>query len=221
MPKNYAAPSRRRLLAGGLTLLGATTMALPAQAAKLLPTPRQTTGPFYPLELPLDSDSNLVEVAGRPAPAAGQVVHLFGRVLTETGKPVPDARVEIWQCDNQGRYHHPGDRGGNADPNFQGYGQRQSDPEGAYRFRTIKPVPYPGRTPHIHVAVSGPEFETLTTQLYLRGHRLNQRDGLFMAVRDPVLRASLLVDFQPAGDLEAGAEQGEFNIVLGQNAFRS
>ena len=74
----------------------------------------------------------------------------MGRVLTVSGKAVPGVRVEIWQCDAKGYYHHPHDRGGRADPRFQGYGRTSTDEQGQYRFRTIRPVAYPGRAPHIH-----------------------------------------------------------------------
>lgn len=204
---------RRVLLAAGM--IGAAAATLPAAAAAaLVPTPRQTPGPFYPDKLPLDSDNNLVEVAGRPRPAAGQVAHIFGRVLDQSGRPLTGARVEIWQCDAFGRYHHPRDRGGGADPNFQGYGRMAVDREGAFRFRTIKPVAYPGRTPHIHFAVSGAGIERLTTQMYVAGEPLNQRDRILNRVRDARARERLLVDLQAAPGIEAGALAGRFDIVL-------
>ena len=167
---------RRRLIAAGLTL--AALGSRPLGAAALTATPRQTPGPFYPATIPLDSDSDLVAVDGRPQPAAGQVTHVFGRVLDQAGRPLPGLRVEIWQCDAAGRYHHPRDRGGGADPNFQGYGQRTVGDDGAYRFRTIRPVAYPGRAPHIHFALSGQGVERLTTQMYVAGEPLNEGDIL-------------------------------------------
>jgi len=209
--------TRRRLLAGGLSLL-ALAAAEPALAA-LRATPRQTLGPFYPRELPLDSDNDLTRVAGQAGEASGQAVHVFGRVVDLEGRPLAGTRVEIWQCDALGLYHHPGDRAGRRDPAFQGYGQMTSAGDGGYRFRTIKPVPYPGRTPHIHFAVTAPGRERLVTQMYLAGHPQNQRDGIFMGVRDPAARASLLVDFTPETAAELGADDGapagRFDIVLG------
>lgn len=204
---------RRVLLAAGM--IGTAAAALPAAAAAaLIPTPRQTPGPFYPNELPLDSDNDLVEVAGRAQPAAGQVTHIFGRVLDQSGRPLTGARVEIWQCDAFGHYHHPRDRGGQADPNFQGYGRMAVDQEGAFRFRTIKPVAYPGRTPHIHFAVAGAGIERLTTQMYLAGEPLNQRDGILNRVRDPLALARLLVELRAEPGIEVGALVGRFDIVL-------
>jgi protocatechuate 3,4-dioxygenase beta subunit len=207
--------SRRQVLHGAGAL--AATAALPAGAAGLIATPPQTTGPFYPLSLPLDSDNDLVIVEGGPERAAGTVLHLGGRVLGVDGRPVRGVRIEIWQCDAFGAYHHPGDPRGPADANFQGFGATTADDDGAYRFRTIEPVPYPGRTPHIHFRVIGPGFEPLITQMYLAGHPLNDRDGLYRRLGD---RARLVsVDLEPAPDLEpmakSGAKRGLFDIVLG------
>jgi protocatechuate 3,4-dioxygenase beta subunit len=207
--------SRRRLLHGAGAL--AATAALPAGAADLIATPPQSTGPFYPLSLPLDSDNDLVIVEGRPERAAGTVLHLAGRVLDADGRPVRGARLEIWQCDAFGVYHHPRDPRGPADANFQGFGATTADDEGAYRFRTIEPVPYTGRTPHIHFKIAGPGFEPLTTQMYLAGHPLNERDGLYRRLGDQARLVT--VDLDPAPDLEpaakSGAKRGLFDIVLG------
>src|SRR5689334_73286 len=78
-----------------------------AQPTPLLPTPRQTTGPFYPVDWSGDIDSDLVRVTGEAAQAQGVVTHLRGRVLDARGAPVPGALVEIWQCDAFGHYRHP------------------------------------------------------------------------------------------------------------------
>ncbi len=211
--------ARRLLLGAGLGLAGLAAMAPAARA--LVATPRQTPGPFYPARIPLDHDNDLIQVTGRGARAEGIPLQLFGRVLTESGRAVPGARVEIWQCDAFGFYHHPRDRGGRADPNFQGYGRMAVDAEGAYRFRTIRPVSYPGRTPHIHVAVSGPGFEPLITQMYVAGEPGNESDGILNRIRDPQARASVMVDLVAAPELEPGGLAGEFDIVLGRTLFES
>jgi len=210
-------PSRRRLLAAGLSL-AALAAARPAVAA-LAPTPRQTAGPFYPAAIPLDSDADLVTVVGRAERAAGNVAHIFGRVLDPDGRPVEGARVEIWQCDAFGRYHHPADRRGPADPNFQGFGRATVGAEGGYRFRTIRPVPYPGRTPHIHFAIFAPGGPPFVTQMYLAGHPLNDGDGVLARVTDAGARARLMVELRPAPDLELGALGGNFDIVLDRAAL--
>jgi protocatechuate 3,4-dioxygenase beta subunit len=195
----------------------AASASLPAAAASLLATPPQTTGPFYPLALPLDADNDLVMIEGRPDRAAGTILHLAGRVLDSDGRPVPGVRVEIWQCDAFGVYHHARDRHGPADANFQGFGHTNVDDQGGYRFRTIEPVPYPGRTPHIHFKVIGPGFAPLTTQMYVQDHPSNAGDGLYRRLGE---RARLVtVRLEPAPDLEptvkSGAKRGLFDIVLG------
>ena len=159
--------TRRRLLSGATVTLAAA--AAPVGAA-LVPTPRQSRGPYYPVEYPFDQDNDLVHVAGRSSPARGEVVVVRGHVYDERGRPGSDTRVEIWQCDANGRYHHPRDRrNAPLDENFQGWGSYLTSSDGRYFFRTIHPVAYPGRAPHIHFAISGPGFEPLVTQLYVDG----------------------------------------------------
>jgi protocatechuate 3,4-dioxygenase, beta subunit len=197
------------------TLSGAASLVFPGPAwAALAPTPRQTEGPFYPLSLPLDADADLVSVVGRAGQAQGLITHVFGRILDSNGRAISGAWVEIWQCDALGRYHHPLD-GGGADPNFQGYGAVVSDREGLYRFRTIRPVPYPGRTPHIHFALSGRGFDRFTTQMYVAGEPLNDRDFVLSRIRDPAARERVIVQLEPADAVEAGALLGRFDIVVG------
>ncbi len=146
-------PNRRRvLLAAAAWLLASGARA----ATRLEPTPAQSAGPFYPTEPPLDDDQDLTRVRGALGVAQGRITDLSGRLLDRDGRPISATRIEIWQCDATGRYHHPLDRGGARDPNFQGFGHTVTDAEGRYRFRTIRPVPYPGRTPHIHIAVFPP-----------------------------------------------------------------
>jgi protocatechuate 3,4-dioxygenase beta subunit len=209
--------SRRQALVAGASL-AALALSNPAAAARLVGTPAQTEGPFYPLTLPLDRDNDLVQVAGQAKQAKGTIAHVFGRVLDIDGKPVTGAKVEIWQCDADGHYHHPGDRRGSADPAFQGFGQTLTVADGAYRFRTIRPVSYPGRTPHIHVKVAAPGAPLLTTQMYVAGEPGNDRDFVLNAIRNPVARARVIVALEPAAGLEAGALQGRFDIVLSEDA---
>ncbi|HSV35569.1 MAG TPA: intradiol ring-cleavage dioxygenase, partial [Ramlibacter sp.] len=156
----------RRRAAAALVALPAVWTGLRAQpAATRRPTPSQTEGPFYPVSLPKDSDFDLLR-NGAQTYARGQPAWVEGSVTDLQGRPVAGARVEIWQCDEAGHYHHPGDRG-TADPAFQGFGQVTVGADGRYRFRTIRPAPYSGRTPHIHVKVRLGSRELLTTQLYV------------------------------------------------------
>ena len=144
--------TRRRLVLGATGLLAA--YALPGLAGLRHPTPSQPAGPFYPAERPLDDDSDLTRVQGQERPAQGRISDVGGRILDRNGRPLSDLRIEIWQCDANGRYRHPRDSGDRPiDPAFQGLGHTVTDEQGRYRFRTIRPVPYPGRTPHIHAAV--------------------------------------------------------------------
>ncbi len=209
-------PSRRALLAASVPVALSAAMPVRAVAATLVPTPRQALGPFYPRTLPLDRDADLVQVEGRTEQAAGIVTHVFGRVTDTDGRPQAGARIEIWQCNAFGRYHHPrAPATGPIDENFQSYGATVTDADGAYRFRTIRPVPYPGRAPHIHFAIQGPGFDRLVTQMYVAGEPDNDRDGLLGSVRDPDARARLIVPLAAAPEVEAEALAGTFDIVLG------
>jgi protocatechuate 3,4-dioxygenase beta subunit len=209
----------RRLLVSGLaaTAVGPLitgTVGL-AQTTSLLPTPRQTAGPFYPVDWSGDADADLVQVSGEAARAQGVVTHLRGHVLDARGELVPGTVVEIWQCDVFGRYRHPRDRADGRDPGFQGRGRAATGPDGSYAFRTIRPVPYPGRTPHIHVAVMTPGRVPVVTQFYVAGEPLNERDGLFNALRDPRQREAVLLRLGPADRIETGALLASRDIVLG------
>lgn len=184
-----------------------------AWAQSLIATQRQTEGPFYPDKLPLDQDNNLVNIAGHRAAAAGEVTDLTGRIVDLDGRPLSGVTIEIWQVDNNGHYIHSGDAGAGNDPNFQGFGRFETGQAGAYRFRTIKPVPYPGRTPHIHVKLSKGGRELLTTQMYVQGHPLNERDGVLRSVRDARQRAALMVPFVPSRE-HPGELAARFDIVL-------
>jgi protocatechuate 3,4-dioxygenase beta subunit len=209
---------RRSVIAGGLTLAASAGLLGPALAAELVATPRQTAGPFYPQIKPLDSNSDLVRVEGRSELAAGEVIHVFGQVMDQSGRSLPGLLVELWQCDAFGRYHHPREPGGGADPNFQGYGQMLAGNDGSFRFRTIEPVPYTGRTPHIHFAVTDPSGGRLTTQMYLRGHPLNERDFIFRRIGDPKAREIVQVTLEAAPEIEEGTRAGRFDIILGKTA---
>lgn len=205
---------RRRLLTGLAAATAAGVLSPLPAAAALLPTPPQTAGPFYPLTLPLDSDNDLMRVVGQAASAAGTVAHVGGRVLDRNGRAVSGARVEIWQCDANGRYHYVNDDNAAEDTGFQGYGQTLTATDGAYRFRTIRPVAYPGRTPHIHFKISGNGFDSLTTQLYVAGEPRNARDGVLNRI-DVTARDRVIMPFLPAPEIEANALKATFDIVLG------
>jgi protocatechuate 3,4-dioxygenase beta subunit len=207
--------NRRDVLVGtGAVLIARPASAL-AASSPLIVTPGQTEGPFYPVSFPADMDADLVRVQGQKAQAVGRVTHISGRILTRHGEIVRGAMVEIWQCDANGIYIHPRASGQNhRDTGFQGYGRTEIDASGHYAFRTIRPVAYPGRTPHIHFKVHAPGVGRLTTQLYVADEPQNATDGVLNAIRDREARASVIVRLEDAGDVEAGALKGTFDIVL-------
>jgi protocatechuate 3,4-dioxygenase beta subunit len=185
---------------------------------KRVRTPEIEEGPFYPDHLPRDTDNDLLVISDAITPAVGEVTHLSGRILNSSGDPVRNALIEIWQVDASGSYIHS--RGTNRntnkrDANFQGYGRFLTSSTGEYYFRTIKPVPYPGRTPHIHVKISARGREQLTTQFFVKGEAMNERDGVFRGVRDRAALDSVLADFEPIKNSKAGELSAKVDVVLG------
>jgi len=210
MPSNHP-PSRRALLLRGATVIAATAAPAwltPARAqTELRPTPSQTEGPYYPVALPADTDFDLLR-NGSARYGQGQPAWVEGTVTDTRGVPVAGAVVEIWQCDQAGHYHHPGD-GDRADPAFQGFGRVDVGRDGRYRFRTLRPAPYSGRTPHIHVKVKLDRVELLTTQLYVAGDPGNARDFLWRRLGEQG-QAALTRPFVAATD----GLRAEFPIVV-------
>lgn len=189
--------------------LGARAQPRPGSAdAPLRATPSQTEGPFYPVALPADADADLLRNGTRAAYGFGQPAWVAGQVMDLDGRALAGAQVEIWQCDHQGRYHHPRD-GGAASEDFQGFGRVQVGADGRYRFRTIRPVPYTGRTPHIHVKVRLGRRELLTTQFYVEGDPGNARDGIWRRL-SPADRAAVTMPFVAGAD----GLQANFPLVV-------
>ena len=184
-----------------------------AEALQL--TPAQTEGPFYPDRLPLDTDNDLLIINDGITPAIGEVTHLTGRVLDAAGNPLKNALVEIWQVDGRGVYLHTADRHAQRDANFQGFGRFLTGSKGEYYFRTVKPVPYPGRTPHIHFKIKRPHEREFVTQCYVKDHPQNERDGVYRNIRDPKARESVTIDFTPVKDSKTGELAAKFDIVIG------
>jgi len=185
-------------------------------ADELTKTPVMAEGPFYPDKLPLDTDNDLLILNDAITPAVGKVTHLSGRVLTTAGTPVTSAFVEIWQVDNGGVYLHSRSAGAEKrDTNFQGYGRFLTNRKGEYYFRTIQPVSYPGRVPHIHFAVSLNGHRILTTQMLTRGHVDNAKDGLFRRFKDEQHRNALTAEYKPIPESKLGELAVNFDLVLG------
>lgn len=206
---------RRRFIQSGLAI-GTLAMTAGAFADELAKTPPMTEGPFYPDKLPLDTDNDLLIINDSVTPAVGEITHLTGRVLSQAGEPIRNAVVEIWQADARGVYLHRngGDRK-KLDTNFQGFGRFLTDVKGQYYFRTIKPVAYPGRTPHIHVAVNYRGKRVIATQCFNSAEPQNARDGLLLRIRDENLRNSLIVDFNPLEGSKIGELTANFDIIVG------
>ena len=149
------------------------------------------TGPVYGHEAVGALDNDLTKNAVRNGAPLGERIVVTGRVLDENEKPLPNMLVEIWQCNAAGRYVHTADQhDAPLDPNFLGAGRCVSDPDGNYRFYTLKPAAYPWgnhdnawRPAHIHFSLFGPSLATrLVTQMYFPGDPLLGLDPIFMPV---------------------------------------
>ena len=206
-------PRRRRLvLAAGLGTAAAVVSFPGLVSARGLPP--MTDGPFYPnlayRARSLDWDADLTTVRGRapdgqPLPRArGELLDLHGIVQDGTGRAVDGAEIEIWQCDVHGSYRHPRGAGERIDAGFQGFGATRSDARGGYRFRTIRPVPSSGRTPHIHVKLRHPSFGEVTSQLFVAGDPGNAGDFLYRSLGEEDRRnAEMRLQRPAAGDAVA------------------
>jgi protocatechuate 3,4-dioxygenase, beta subunit len=209
-------PTRRQFLT--------TTVLLPtfwttagAFAEALALTPRQTEGPFYPDRLPLDTDNDLIIVNDNITPALGEVTHLSGKLLGASGQPIRNALIEIWQVDGNGVYLHTRDHHAKRDANFQGFGRFLTGSTGEYYFRTIKPVPYPGRpAPHIHVKVKKGDRELLTTQIFIAGHSGNAIDGVYRSAGGLIERELTMAEWKPIEGSKIGEWAAHHEIILGR-----
>lgn len=209
IPQQSPTIGRRQLLTGFAVLAG-SAIAGAREPLTRRGTPQLTTGPFYPLSRTTDQDWDLTRVAGGNDIARGVIMELRGRVTTEGGKPVAGARLDVWQTNGLGRYHHPSDESGLPyDPNFQGSAVIRADANGEYRLRTVIPLPYERRQRHIHFDVRG-EKRMLITQMFFPGEP-NERDTLYPALRSEALQKA--VTAQLLG--EAGsAKQFRWDIVI-------
>jgi protocatechuate 3,4-dioxygenase beta subunit len=212
------ASSRRNFLASAAVPLFAAPGAFANYLADLTKTPPQTEGPFYPNKLPLDTDNDLIVINDGLTPGIGEITHLTGKILDANGNPIRNALVEIWQCDANGVYLHTGDsdqKKDKQDKNFQGFGRFLTGSSGEYYFRTIKPVPYPGRTPHIHYKVKKGGKDLLTTQCYIKGHAGNERDGIWRNIKDEKQRDAVTIGFTKMKESKIGELAANFDLVLG------
>ena len=206
--------NRRKLLhasAAGLAFY--TTRGLFAE--QLAQTPAVEEGPFYPNKLLVDTDNDLIVLNNNLTPAVGEVTHLAGRLLDSKGEPVRGATIEIWQVDSNGTYlkEHTMN-GAQMDGNFQGFGRFLTGSKGEYNFRTIKPIPYRSRqAPHIHFKVKTKGHDAWNTQLFIKGHPGNVKDGVYQKIRGN--KDLVTLDFTPIAKSSAGELAVKFDIVLG------
>ncbi|MFP6874148.1 MAG: protocatechuate 3,4-dioxygenase [Verrucomicrobiales bacterium] len=195
--------------------LGASAFLIPGAFAEVLQrTPRQMEGPFYPDKMPLDTDNDLLVIGDSITPATGEVTHLSGTVKNVKGELVRNALVEIWQVGANGIYMHTRDNRQGRDKNFQSYGRFLTDSKGRYYFRTVKPVPYPGRTPHIHVAVGLKGKRMLTSQCYIKGDKRNARDGIYRSLGEAGQKLAT-IEFAPLKGSATGELAAHWDIVIG------
>jgi protocatechuate 3,4-dioxygenase beta subunit len=209
------------MLRNGLAFGAAIAFLTPgAFAEQLAATPRLTEGPFYPDHLPLDQDNDLIIINNSLTPAIGEITHLSGRVLDINGSPVKNVEIEIWQCDANQVYLHSSDsvpKDKQRDKNFQGYGRFAIGSTGEYRFRTIKPVPYPGRPAgHIHFRVKKNDQDLLTSQIFIAGFAGNKNDGVYRGAGDAFQRELVSTEFKPIKESKVAELSAKFDIVLGR-----
>jgi len=175
-------------------------------------TPILELGPYAVMKYrkQADHDIDLTQVEGNSAIAVGQIITVFGRITDKNCNPIKKAVVEIWQANHFGKYHHEYDKSQyQDDPNFQGWGQAITNERGEYKFKTIYPAPYGGRSRHIHFKVSSKNYHELTTQLFFEGEERN--------AKDPILRIFTHEEQQqlirPLTERDK-LKQVEFNLVL-------
>lgn len=204
---------RRRFVTG--IGLGASAFLVPGAFAEALQrTPRQVEGPFYPDKMPLDTDNDLLVIGDATTPAIGEVTHLSGTVSNIKGELVRNALVEIWQVGANGVYMHTRDNREGRDKNFQSYGRFLTDSKGRFYFRTVKPVPYPGRTPHIHVAVGLKGKRMLTSQCYIKGDKRNAQDFLYKRLGKDGQKLAT-IEFASLKGVSTGELAARWDIVIG------
>lgn len=197
--------------------LGAAFFTVPGAFAEELSrrTASVEEGPFYPHQLPLDTDNDLIIVNNSITPAVGQIASLTGRLLDASGSPIRNATIEIWEVDSTGVYLADSAHRAKYDANFQGFGRFLTGSTGEYYFRAIKPVSYPGRrAPHIHFKIRRQGQEPWNTQLFVKGEPGNEQDAIYRRIGDAQARDTVTVDFVPLPNSRIGEVAARFDIIL-------
>ena len=200
----------------------ATVLRAPRRPLIVLPhTLSEVTGPVFGDEDIAENDNDLTrQHAGE---ALGERIIVTGRVVDDSGRPLPRTLIEIWQANAGGRYRHSRDNHpAPLDPNFSGAGRTLSDENGCYRFTTIKPGAYPWqnhdnawRPAHIHLSLFGTAFATrLVTQMYFPGDPLFADDPILQSIPDERARKRLIAELDLAETRPGWALGYRFNIVL-------
>ena len=170
-------------------------------------TPSQTVGPFYAYGLTPDGAYDWNDAFGNnlvTPDASGERIRVEGRVFDGDGQPVPDAMLEIWQADAQGRLNDPQDKRALPNASFRGFGRCGTNPNGEYAFDTIKPGPVPDadgqpQAPHITLAIFARGMLLhLYTRIYFDGETANAADPVLALV--PADRRDTLIAKRDAGD---------------------
>jgi protocatechuate 3,4-dioxygenase, alpha subunit len=153
-------------------------------------TPSQTVGPYLHLGL-APAGYNFRELFGATLAAPGLPgthIRIEGRLSDGGGHVLPDALVEIWQADAQGRYAHPADGRALSSNSFRGFGRTPTDQAGGYAFATVKPGAVPGpngttQAPHINVSIfARGVLKRLFTRIYFAGEAANATDPILALV---------------------------------------
>lgn len=216
-PGRFYIPIDRRRFFKSMAAATAGFTVAGSLAEALTLTPPQTPGPFYPDNIKLDKDNDLLVLNDNLTAAVGAITYVSGRVLDSSGSPIRGALVELWQTDNNGAYIHTLGAGGRPrDPYFQGFGQYLTGAGGGYRFRTIKAGLYPGRTRHLHWGITIPgQLSRFTTQTYWSGEPQNSTDGVLNGISNAEERASVILTFTPVPSTTIGEVQTSWDIVMG------
>ena len=158
-------------------------------------TPSQTIGPFFAYSLTSAKDGRRLLVSNRVDSVSGTQIRVKGQVFDGNGEPVPDAMLEIWQADPEGRLAGAND---GANIKFTGFARAATDQEGSFIFETVKPGRFHTsnnilQAPHISVIVFARGILThLHTRIYFADETSNDNDPILAAIEDPNRRATLI-----------------------------